>query len=97
MEAGYLDPKLLNYKDPAHSSALLKNHLVAQFLFQGSTAVVSRDDALELCHVQPKLRTESLQLRDKFGSILAPGLCALARMSSVYYPLAFRARRIRET
>lgn len=73
MEAGYLDPKLLNYKDPAHSSVLLKNHLVAQFLFQGSTAVVSRDDALELCHVQPKLRTESLQLRDKFGSILAPG------------------------
>lgn len=72
-ELGYLDPRILSYEDPSHSNALLKDHSVAQFLFQGSTAVVSRNDALELCHVQPKIRTEPLQLKDKSGSILAPG------------------------
>lgn len=70
---GYLDPRILSYEDPAHSSALLKDRSVAQFLFQGSTAVVSRDNALELCHVQPKVRTEPLQFKDQSGGILAPG------------------------
>lgn len=73
VELGYLDPRILSYEDPSHSSELLKDRSVAQFLFQETTAVVSRNDALELCYVQPKVRTEPLQLKDKFGNILAPG------------------------